>query len=162
MSPELQLRDIHLPPEPSWWPPAPGWWVLAILSLLALALLARWVLRRRQARRRRARLLAEFDSAAAIGDPAARLAAISQLLRRAARLRDPRAAQLQGAAWLRFLDGDDSAATTGPVDNRGELFSNGIGRILLTGPYQPATDPSQVEALIEPARRRYLSLVAPP
>ena len=25
------LRDIHLPPDPSWWPPAPGWWMLAAL-----------------------------------------------------------------------------------------------------------------------------------
>ena len=29
--PGPQLRDIHLPPAPSWWPPAPGWWVLAAL-----------------------------------------------------------------------------------------------------------------------------------
>ena len=36
------LRDIHLPPDPSWWPPAPGWWMLAGLLLL-LALLAAWL-----------------------------------------------------------------------------------------------------------------------
>jgi len=34
--PLQQLRDIHLPPEPSWWPPAPGWWLL-VLALLTLA-----------------------------------------------------------------------------------------------------------------------------
>ena len=27
------LRDIHLPPAPSWWPPAPGWWLLAFVLL---------------------------------------------------------------------------------------------------------------------------------
>ena len=27
------LRDIHLPPEPSWWPPAPGWWILFVLAM---------------------------------------------------------------------------------------------------------------------------------
>ena len=31
------LRDIHLPPTPSWWPPAPGWWLLAIVVLIAIA-----------------------------------------------------------------------------------------------------------------------------
>ena len=33
--PLQQLKDIALPPDPSWWPPAIGWWVLAI-ALLAL------------------------------------------------------------------------------------------------------------------------------
>ena len=36
MNPQLQLRDIHLPPEPSWWPPAPGWWLLALLLVIYL------------------------------------------------------------------------------------------------------------------------------
>jgi hypothetical protein len=31
-----QLRDIHLPPDPSWWPPAPGWWMLAALAAVML------------------------------------------------------------------------------------------------------------------------------
>ena len=39
------LRDIHLPPAPSWWPPAPGWWLLALVLLIAIALGA-WMLLR--------------------------------------------------------------------------------------------------------------------
>ena len=55
------LRDIHLPPAPSWWPPAPGWWLLAIVLLIAIAvgvwtLLRLWRERRwRTSCRRRAR-----------------------------------------------------------------------------------------------------------
>lgn len=39
--PLQQLRDIQLPPEPSWWPPAWGWWVVALGCLLLLI----WLLR---------------------------------------------------------------------------------------------------------------------
>jgi hypothetical protein len=156
MNPELQLRDIHLPPEPSWWPPAPGWWALAILLLIATLLLARWLVRRARARRRLAQLMAEFDGASALTDPAARLAAISQLLRRAARLRDPHTAQLQGEAWLCFLDGDRGA------DAGGQSFTSDTGRLLTEGLYRPVADPAAVEALIQPARRRFRSLVTAP
>jgi hypothetical protein len=152
MNPQLQLRDIHLPPEPSWWPPAPGWWLLAVLLLVSAVILTRWVWRRVRARRRLARLMAEFDAVAGLGDPGARLVAISQLLRRAARLRDPRAANLQGEDWLRFLD---------QVDD-GQPPTTDSWRILLNGPYQPQIDPAAVDALLEVARARFQDLVTSP
>jgi HAMP domain-containing protein len=159
LNPDLKLRDIHLPAEPSWWPPAPGWWVLALVLLLALALLTRRVLRRRRERRRVALLIAEFDSAVAIADPSARLAAVSQLLRRAARQRDPSATQLRGEAWLEFLAGVDRNTGDHPVSGSSGEFSGPLGRLLLDGPYQAHADATAVDALIEPARRRFLSLV---
>lgn len=152
-SPPLQLRDIHLPPEPSWWPPAPGWWLLAALTIVLLVVLARLLQRRWRTRKTMVALNAEFDVAASMVEPTARLAAISQLLRRAARLRNPNAATLQGEAWLRFLDeasGDVSAAP----------FSAGVGRVLMDGPYRASIDPKVVEALVAPARVCFLALVA--
>ena len=41
MNPELQLRDIHLPPEASGWPAARGWWLLPILIGLVIWRLTR-------------------------------------------------------------------------------------------------------------------------
>src|SRR5262249_2452544 len=96
MNPEVQLRDIHLPPEPSWWPPAPGWWIVAALVVVAIALAARFWIKRVREQRRRAALHAAFDAAVAIAAPSARLAAISELLRRAATIADPSAAMLRG------------------------------------------------------------------
>ena len=152
MNPQLQLRDIHLPAEPSWWPPAPGWWLLAILLILAAVLLTRWIWRHVRRRRRLTRLMAEFDAAASLGDPGARLVAISQLLRRAARLRDPRAASLQGEDWLRFLTRVDEQQPP----------ATETWRILLNGPWQPQIDAAAVDALIDVARRCFLSLVTSP
>lgn len=97
------LRDIHLPPSPSWWPPAPGWWALAILLLLAvLALVLFW----RRARRRgaaRARLQQEVDNLAARhardGNAETLAAGLHQLLRRGARSLDIDAIHQHGEAW---------------------------------------------------------------
>ncbi|WP_254460585.1 DUF4381 family protein [Xanthomonas sacchari] len=148
MSPQqLPLRDVHLPPAPAWWPPAPGWWMLAALLLLVIgAALWVWMHRRRRAQRWQR----QFDAAACTGEPPAQVAAVSELLRRAAQRRDPAAAALQGEAWLRFLDGDDKR----------QPFSAGPGRVLLDGGYRPSVDPAQVQALLPHAQRRFLALMA--
>lgn len=128
------LRDIHVPPAPSLWPPAPGWLLLAaaLLAVTAIMLVLRW----RRRRRHRA-VLAMFDQHLhAATTPAAQLAAMSELLRRAARRHDPQADRLDGEAWLLWLDG-----------KRGHDFSQGPGRALLDGPYRRDIDPQTVAAL---------------
>ncbi|MCL1635415.1 DUF4381 domain-containing protein [Luteimonas sp. SX5] len=149
MSPDaLVLRDIHQPPAPAWWPPAPGWWLLAAIVLALIVLAYAWMARRR--RRQRA-IVALFDKTLEQAQaPAARVAAISELLRRASRRRDPAADRLQGEDWLRFLDGDGGSAE----------FSAGAGRLLLDGGYRRDVDAAQLAALRPLARRRYLQLMA--
>lgn len=100
-----QLRDIHLPPSPSWWPPAPGWWGLAALVVLVL-LLAAW--RWRQGDRRRKshqHILAQIDVIAAreTGNTAAFAAGMHRLLRQAVRLYDADAVHARDAAWRAAL-----------------------------------------------------------
>jgi hypothetical protein len=154
MNPQLELRDIHLPPEPSWWPPAPGWWLLALLLLVVAWVLVRFLRQRWRARRRRRALLAEFDAALGLTDPHAQLAAISQLLRRAARLRSPAAAALVGEAWLEFLDQTNGVEPA--------FFTRGAGRVLQDDPYRPAPDTAKLAALRAPARQCFLTLAGPP
>lgn len=141
---DLPLRDIHPAVAPPWWPPAPGWWWLAAASVtLALALgLWRW-----HRRRRRRALIEMFDAALRqAGSPAAQLAAMSELLRRAARRHAGDAAALDGEAWLRLLDQDMPRPE----------FSTGAGRLLLVGPYRPEVAAAEVEALRPLARARFL------
>jgi 4-amino-4-deoxy-L-arabinose transferase-like glycosyltransferase len=143
---ELVLRDVHVPPAPSLWPPAPGWWLLA--GAVALALAIAWWIRRK----RRHRMLAWqklFDDACGDAAPAAQVAAISELLRRAARRVNAKADHLQSEEWLRLLDGQKQKA-----------FSEGAGRLLLEGGYRrevPAEEFAAVKAL---ARMRFLELMA--
>jgi hypothetical protein len=143
---ELVLRDVHVPPAPSLWPPAPGWWLLA--GAVALALAIAWWIRRK----RRHRMLAWqklFDDACGDTAPAAQVAAISELLRRAARRVNAKADHLQSEEWLRLLDGQKQKA-----------FSEGAGRLLLEGGYRrevPAEEFAAVKAL---ARMRFLELMA--
>lgn len=141
----LPLRDIHAAVAPPWWPPAPGWWgVLAGLLLLALAI-AFWRARRRRRRNAVARL---FDDALAHADsPAAQIAAMSTLLRRAARRRDPHADTLEGDDWLRFLD----AGLKQPV------FAAGAGGVLRDGGYRRDVTEAEVEGLRAAVRTRFFS-----
>ena len=140
----LPLKDVHPGLAPAWWPPAPGWWLLAGLLLL-VAGGAWWWLRRRRARR--AAILRLFeDTVDAPGTPAQQVAAMSDLLRRAARRRDPLADRLQGEDWLRFLD----HGMTPPC------FEQGPGALLRDGAFRRDTDAAAARALRTVARQRYL------
>ena len=149
---ELKLRDIHLPPEPSWWPPAPGWWLLAALLLVLLVVSVRQILRIRARQARIAALEAELSQALLPASPDAQLAALSMLLRRAARQADAGTVRLHGEDWLRFLDGMLAD----------KPFSTGPGRILLDGPFRRGIDHAQIAALLPPLRQRYRQLLERP
>lgn len=102
---DLALRDIHLPPAPSWWPPAPGWWVL--FGMFCLVLFVACVTYRRVRRRRvwQAQILAEIPALAARypDDDVAYASALHQLLRRVARRYAADAHRLQGERWREIL-----------------------------------------------------------
>ena len=142
--PALVLRDIHVPPAPPWWPPAPGWWILAAIVLLVLVAISGFAWRRR--RRRRALQRTFDDAMAAAPGPAARIAAMSELLRRAAIRRDPRAATAQGDAWLAMLD----------AGGKVPLFEDEHGRLLLEGGFRAEVDEEAVARLLPRARQRFL------
>jgi len=147
----LDLRDIHLPAEPSWWPPAVGWWVLAALALVAAWYAGRWLLKRARRRRRIGLLLAELrrvEQAHPLDQSSQRLTAYSDLLRRACRQYAPAALALSGEPWLEFLDADDAD----------KPFSVGAGRVFLHGPFQPNVDQQQVAPLADLIRRRLTTL----
>lgn len=144
---ELVLHDVIAPQAPGWWPPAPGWWgVLAVMLLVVAVVWWRW----RRRRRRCAEFATMFESAiAASANVPARIATVSELLRRAARRHDPRADRMQGDEWLRFLD---AGAKSGG-------FSTGPGRLLLQGGFRRDVDDSEFIALREIARAKFIELM---
>lgn len=102
-----ELRDIHVPADPSWWPPAPGWWLLSVLVVVVLfAAVLAWRHLRRRARARRL-VWQELEACRLRHDSDAddmRLATgLHQLLRRVARVHDPAAIHQQGEAWRATL-----------------------------------------------------------
>ena len=141
--PGPDLRDIHLPPDPSWWPPAPGWWLLAIVLLVLAVFATRTLLRAWRERRWRRRVAAELDRIAALHasqpDPVRLAADVSQLLRRAALLIEPSAAALHGEDWLAFLDRQFDEGTAGEPVAR---FRTDTGRALNDAPYRRGDDPA--------------------
>jgi hypothetical protein len=142
----LPLRDVHLPPSPPWWPPAPGWWLLFAVMLLTLGVVLAW----RWRLRRRRRVLTRFfdDTVDAAPDLPTRIAAMSELLRRAVRDRDPQAATLAGDAWLAHLD----------AGQRSPVFAAGLGRSLLEGGFRREVPESEYRALRLVVRARFLEL----
>jgi hypothetical protein len=141
----LPLKDVHPGLAPAWWPPAPGWWLLAGVVALASGVAWWWMRRRRQ---RRAAILRLFEETVdAAGSPAQQVAAMSDLLRRAARRKDPLADRLQGDDWLRFLD----RGMTPPC------FEHGPGALLRAGAFRRDTDAAAARALRTVARQRYLA-----
>lgn len=142
----LVLRDVHVPPAPSLWPPAPGWWLVIGVVALVLVFGAILLWRRRRRLRTWQRM---FDEASLAPQPALQAAAISELLRRAARRVDAKADRLHGEEWLRFLDG-----------KQGTDFSRGPGRVLLDGGYRRELDERQLAQAKTAARARFLELMA--
>ena len=145
MSLPLPLKDVHPGTAPSWWPPAPGWWMVAV-GLLLIGIAIWWWLRRRGLRR--AAILQLFeDTVDSASSPAQQVAAMSDLLRRAARRKDPSADRLQGDDWLRFLD----HGMTPP------RFEHGPGALLRDGAFRRDVDEGEARALRTIARQRYLT-----
>lgn len=101
----LALRDIHVPPSPSWWPLAPGWWVL--LGVVCVIAVVAYLLYRHARGKRtiREQILAEIELLAARhpDDDAAYAASLHQLLRRAARRYAAEAHRVQGDSWRDVL-----------------------------------------------------------
>ncbi len=109
--PLQQLKDVHLPADPSWWPPAIGWWLLAGLLIWLVAwgilrALRAWRYRApiREMRKRMDTLLHEFNTARINAHDYTHQAneLIKRLLVRA--YGQSKYAQLTGAAWLQELD----------------------------------------------------------
>lgn len=138
MNPDLQLRDIHLPPDPGWWPPAPGWWILLLLIIVLLSLLYLQLRKRTEVRPRRVAAgpvltlarqeLARIEREHA-QDPQAMLREISALLRRTAMSLHgrQRISGLTGRAWLQFLD----------EQSGGHVFSEQYPDLITELPYRP-------------------------
>jgi len=125
--PLQQLRDVHLPPDPTWWPPAVGWWLIAALAVAAavwLILQAVQAYRRRAPLRQAGSLLQALLAAHQRGDISAAefLHQGNELLKRVlVRAYGRREyAPMAGQAWLAALD--ELSGT--------DHFSNGPGKVL--------------------------------
>ncbi len=153
----LPLRDIHLPPEVSWWPPAPGWWLLLLgLVILIVAIYAvRQHWKRRYFRRLALSQLEVLERQYGEQKNAQQLLKdLSRLLRQTSLLHFPQhdCAGLVGEAWLDFLDQSLPEKS----------FSQGVGRLLADGPYLPKTTTIDAEALLSLCRNWIRRLPAAP
>jgi len=148
---ELPLRDIHLPPEISWWPLAWGWWALLALVVLILVILFNWW-RQRSSSQKHVDLSAQASALKELErieqqyshDPLGLVRELSVLLRRIAISLYGRrnVAGLTGMTWLQFLDKQGSS----PV------FSERFQQSLTELPYR-AQGSTDAQALVQEVRQ---------
>ena len=137
-----KLKDIHLPPAPSWWPPALGWWILLAIIVMTIAL-GVWFYRQRLARIQSPQHLAlkeleDLEQQYRNNKDTKKLVInLSALIRRVAISLHPRkeVASLTDEQWLTWLDQNTSD----------KKFVQKTARILIEAPYQhlPVVDNPQ-------------------
>ena len=141
---ELPLREIHLPDPVSVWTLAIGWWIVfgLILTLIFISFTVVRKLLKPTLKKQAKKLLGEIEkSFLETGDATHCIAAISVFLRRIvlSQKHSEILAGLTGVAWLKLLD----------QQLKEPEFSQGIGQILLTGPYSLKADQSEVLGVIQ-------------
>jgi len=155
-SPPLQdLRDVHLPDPISLWPPAPGWWIVFGLMVAGVIVFI-WM--RAYRYRTKARRLAMAELGAVKQHYKIHkndqwvVQRLSEITRRYAMATFPRTevAGLVGSSWLGFLD------RTGGTNQ----FTEGVGHVLSSGPYQPQSLVPASDLL--PLVERWIQHVSPP
>lgn len=141
---DLPLRDIHLPESV-----ASTQWILylaisivalvfLILAFFAIRKLTRWILRptlKKQARLIFQGIEEDFQKTE---NAAKCMADLSAFLRRLVLSKSENNAGLTGDAWLQLLDKPLNSVE----------FSRGVGKLLLTSPYQPNVEKYQVTELL--------------
>jgi len=109
-APTLELRDIHLPDDPSVWPLAFGWWLLIIVGCILIYLLVKkWQKLRKQKQLinlMEIELTNINDNFQSHKNKHKLASDISELLKRFVRhvLKDSSATSLTGAAWVDYLN----------------------------------------------------------
>ena len=123
--PLQQLRDVHMPADPSWWPPAIGWWILLVLVLCGLIWLVHLAIQAHRARRPLRLARAQHDAlynSLSGASPLVYAAQTNELLKRLLvhALGRQTYSPMSGEAWLLALDQESNSNN----------FSNGPGKIL--------------------------------
>ena len=153
-SPLQELRDVHLPDPISLWPPAPGWWVIFGLVMMGVIVFL-WILRNRHRMPVRRLAMKELRAIKQYydihQDDQWLVQRLSVMIRRYAIATFPRneVAGLVGISWLQFLD----------RSGRTNQFTDGIGHLLSSGPYQQqAVSAAELVPLVE----QWIKQVTPP
>ena len=104
------LRDVHLPPEISWWPLAPGWWGLLAMFISIFGFFVwYWLVTRRKRlliKQVKTKLENIEYSFLGSGNSIEAFRALSVLLRRVVLTlcKDFRVGALKGSRWIDFLN----------------------------------------------------------